>query len=139
MGDYSNDLGFNNNGGSVTVTRSNEYSTNGDYSAKVLIPVNERGYVRCNMGNQSNRRGQPVTFSVDCKTNSKLQLELYEYYGGAYHHSANTFIPANANGVFAVSKQINEETTTVLIDISLSEYSDVETIFYTDNWRLIAP
>lgn len=138
MGDYSNNLGFNGNGGQLTVTRSNEYSTNGDYSAKILIHANERGYVRFNLGNQSNLRGQTVTFSVNCKTNNKLRLELYEYYG-ELHHSTITIIPANSNGVFTVSKQLNEETTTVLIDISLSEYQDVETIFYTDNWRLIAP
>ena len=132
MGDYSNDFGFNNSGGTFTVTKSNEYSTNGEYSARVEVPSNKTGYVRYRIYDVTHLIGEQVTFQCDVKTNNPLTLEVYEYYNSRYNRTSLT-IPANSEDSFSITLTVNDSTSTILLDIA----SNIGNVFFTDNWSFI--
>ena len=131
MGDYSNTLGFNNNGGTgLTVVRNNEWAVNGSYSAKATFPTD--GYIRYKMDDAYSLAGKQVSFKANVKNNSSVRLDLFEYYENNFHiHS--TLIPGNSNNLFSVTVKLNEDTSKLLLSINSTGLN----VVYTDNWQLI--
>lgn len=133
MGDYSDDFGFTNNS-NVTVVKSGDYSTNGDYSAKTSTDGGNIGYIRFKL-NTHELQGETITFSANIKTSEPLILGIYDYYNNTAHLTKIN-IPSNSDGNFNVSIAVDSDSTSLFFDIQSTTTNIV--IFYTDNWSLTA-
>ena len=135
LGDYSDTLGFNQNSSQITVSKSNEYSYNGDYSAKASVPAGVMGYLRFVPSDIQDLIGKTITFSAYVKTADALKLRIYDQYGGS-SYPTTVDIPSNSDGCFSVSITVNSESEGILFQLQSESSNNVRT-FYTDAWSLI--
>lgn len=137
-GDYSSYLGFNNNGGAgyISANKSNEWSSNGNYSAKTIMDSSKSGYIRFNLTDVSNLLGKTIKFSCDLKTESPLNMRIFYKIGADYQY-VTTDIPRNVEGNFEVEYFVNDNVSQLLFNINhVINVSTEDIIFYTDNWCL---
>ena len=131
-------MGFNNNGGQgyISLNKSNEWSSNGDYSAKVIMKSDKSGYIRFSLTDLSNLLGKTIKFSCDLKTESSLNLRIFYNIAGTYSW-VGTSVPANSEDNFNVVYSVNNDVSQLLFDIdNVINVSTGDIIFYTDNWCL---
>ena len=131
-------MGFNNNGGQgfISVNKSNEWSSNGNYSAKTIMDSSKSGYIRFNLTEVSNLLGKTIKFSCDLKTESPLNMRIFYKIGADYRY-VTTDIPWNVEGNFEVEYFVNDNVSQLLFSIdNVINVSTEDIIFYTDNWCL---
>lgn len=138
MGDYNNQLCFNANGGDYgSIVISNEYSANGQYSAKIRFNGNRSAYVRYSPDAdfRNNLFSKTIKFTANIKTSIKLEFAVYYQLNGSYvAHKVN--VPENSDGVFEVTVTIPENVTALLFSIDSRTFPQYAFDVYTDNWCL---
>ena len=134
MGDYGNRLQLNANGGMFQTELSNEYSINGDYSAKILFTGS--GYVRYRLYEVTDLINKSITFQGNVKTNKPLAWGMYCHVGSNYVPSVLVNIPAGSDGLFTVSMIVPENTDNILFSLDSRVVSGEECLCYTDNWEV---
>lgn len=137
MGDYNNQLALNDNGGDglESVTISDEYSSNGDYCAKILTNGSNSAYARYRINgatNVSEYLNKTITFQANIKTTLPINLTIY--YLTDNYVSTNVNVPSGAEGLFTVSVTVPEDCTRLLFSIDVRQFEPVTV--YTDGWCL---
>lgn len=132
MGDYNNRLYFNSSGGNFSTQVSDEYSSNGKYSAKVTYTGT--GYVRYKITDVSEYLSKTLTFSANVNTPAQLELSLYYLLNGQYTQ-VKVVIPANSCDDYSVSTTLPSEGVSQIL-FSLDSRQSTTFSCYTDDWWL---
>lgn len=132
MGDYNHTLYFNANGGNYSTQVSEEYSSNGKYSAKVTYTG--KGYVRYKITDVQEYCSKTIIFSANVNTPAPLELAIYYQINGQYTQ-VKVDIPADSCDNYTISTTLpSEEVSQILF--SLDSRQSQTFSCYTDDWQL---
>lgn len=132
MGDYNNRLYFNANGGNFSTQVSDEYSSNGKYSAKVTYTGT--GYVRYKITDVQEYYSKTITFTANVNTPAPLELAIFYAVNGQYSQ-IKVDIPADSCDNFTVSTTLPSESVSQIL-CSLDSRQSTTFSCYTDDWQL---
>ena len=132
MGDYNHTLYFNANGGNYSTQVSDEYSSNGKYSAKVTYTG--KGYVRYKITDIQEYCSKTITFSANVNTPAPLELAIFYQINGQYTQ-VKVDIPADSCDDYTVSTTLPSEGVSQIL-FSLDSRQTTTFSCYTDDWQL---
>ena len=112
-----------------SLTRSHNYSTNGDYSIKATVTSVDVQFMDFTVSDYVT--DSPLYFKVDINTNIPLSLKVYIKLNGEWR-SNSVNIPVGESIGVSVTKYINEGATIVWCRIDATN-QPVNSIFYVDN------
>ena len=132
MGDYNHTLYFNANGGNYSTQVSDEYSSNGKYSAKVTYTG--KGYVRYKITDVQEYCSKTIIFSANVNTPAPLELAIFYVINGQYTQ-VKVDIPADSCDDYTVSITLPSEGVSQIL-FSLDSRQTTTFSCYTDDWQL---